>query len=167
MASAPNTMTGAQYGGFLAVGMGISAATGAASSILSGMANADIADYNAKVAQAMAVDAKNRGEEAVAMQRESTKLLIGQQRAAYAAQNVSVSTGTALDVQADTVRQSEIDVGRIRANAIREAFGFTTQAGLSRMEGQMAMGRGIAGAGATLLTGASNAALTYYSLKDK
>src|SRR5690242_14558391 len=84
--------------------------------------NYAIAQESAKVSEAQAQDALNRGAQQANEQRIRTRLAIGSQRAALAAQNVDLQTGTPLDVIGDTALFGAIDERRIRENAARESW---------------------------------------------
>jgi len=53
---------------------------------------------------------------------------VGTQRAGYAGQNIEVSSGSALDIQADATLLGELDSRQIRQNAMREAWGYQVEA---------------------------------------
>jgi hypothetical protein len=131
---------------------------------------ADLADYNAAVAEVQAQDAIARGAEDESRFRQGVRTLIGSQRAGFAAGNVDVGFGSAVDVQADAAMLGELDALTIRTNAAREAWGYKVQAEDLRRRGQIARKEGVMfneagrtnqsaarwGAGGTLLnTGAS------------
>ena len=86
-----------------------------------------VADQNAKVAGAQAIDAERLGQIAEAERRLKTRMQIATQETGFAAQNVDSSTGTALDILGETAMFGEIDIGRIRADAQRKAWGFRSQ----------------------------------------
>lgn len=88
----------------------------------------DQLDYNASVADLQAQDALDRGQADEAKFRKSIAGVIGQQRAGFAGQGVDVGSGSAVDVQADAAYLGELDAQTIRANAKREAWGFSVQA---------------------------------------
>lgn len=140
-----------------AVVLGVSAGFSASASISSGNAQKKLADYNAKVAKnnattvenladynakvqennalisdAQSTDAVARGEQAVTIQRQAVKGVIGSQRAAQGASGVDVNDGSSLDVQADTAYTGELDAITIRANAAREAWGYQVAASNER-----------------------------------
>jgi len=89
---------------------------------------ADLADYNAAVSTLQAEDALARGADEESRFRSGIRGLIGSQRAGFAAGNIDVASGSALDVQADTATLGELDAVQIRTNAAREAWGFKVQA---------------------------------------
>lgn len=84
--------------------------------------------WNARMAELNAGDAIARGQlEAVKVGR-SARRLQGSQRAAFAAQGVDVSTGSAADIVAETGQLAQEDIRTITNNAWREAFGFKAEA---------------------------------------
>lgn len=89
---------------------------------------AKLQDYNASVAELQAKDALDRGAEAENQFRSQIRGAIGTQRTSFAAGNVDVSFGSAVDVQADAARLGELDALTIKTNAAREAWGFKVQA---------------------------------------
>jgi hypothetical protein len=138
-----------------------------------GQMEQDRQEYNAKIADLQAGDAIQRGVDASAKQRLATRQLIGTARAGFAAQNVDVSVGSALDVQADMALLGEIDAHQITANAEREAWGYEVQAVDRRMAGAIARQTGNAqgnaayfGAVGGALTDAGGLA-TRYGFNDK
>lgn len=131
-------------------------------------------NVDAQLADQQAADAIARGKEAETRQRQATRGLIGAQRATLAAQGIDVSTGSALDVQADTAALGELDALTIRNNAAREAFGYRVQAMDYRNQGAMAALAGKNQAAAlrnqsysTLLTGAANTYGIYREFSGK
>ena len=143
---------------------GIAAGVGAAGSIYSALAmdaaatyNSVMAEYDAKQLDSMASEAIARGEEEATRVGQEGRRLFGEQRAILAAQGIDVSTGTAADMQLDTIRRNAEDLSRVRANAAREALGIRTQASSTRAQSANATAAARAQAGGTLLTGAAQA----------
>lgn len=106
---------------------------------------AQLAEYNAAVADVQAKDATARGELDAQKFRQRTRALIGEQRAGIAAGNVDVGYGSAVDVQADAAFLGELDALTVRTNAAREAWGyrveaedFRQRADIARQEGEAA-----------------------------
>jgi len=89
---------------------------------------ADLQDWNASIARLQAADAIERGKEAEERFRQGVKLQIGSMRAGFAAENVDVGFGSAVDTVADAAYLGELDALQIRTNAAREAWGFNVQA---------------------------------------
>ncbi len=130
-------------------------------------ANAELDDFNAKVAELQAADAEQRGEIEATRFQQQVRGLIGQQRAGFAASNVDVGFGSAVDVQADSAYLGAIDEGTIRSNAAREAWGlrveasnYRSKAAISRQTGQYAVEAGAASADAMRTAGSLSAAST-------
>jgi hypothetical protein len=108
----------------------------------------DLADYNAAVAELQAKDALDRGVEDEQRFRTKVRGAIGAQRAGFAASNIDVGYGSAVDVQADAAFLGELDALTIRSNAAREAWGFKVQAEDNRRRGKIARQEGEAFAAA-------------------
>lgn len=90
--------------------------------------SADLSDFNAQVADLQANDALERGAEEESRFRTMVRGAIGSQRAGFAAANVDVNYGSALDVQGDAAFLGELDALQIRTNAAREAWGYQVEA---------------------------------------
>lgn len=88
----------------------------------------ELHDYNAAVAELQADDAIDRGAEQEARFRTMVRASIGSQRVGFAASNIDVNFGSAVDVQADAAMLGELDALTIRTNAAREAWGYKVQA---------------------------------------
>jgi|SRR3990167_8083370 len=124
------------------VGGGVMSGT---SSILAGFQQKEIAEWNAMVARRQAEDAKLRGEENASVVRLQGRQLIGSMRAALGARGQDLSRGTALRLQLDAARMTEIDAQTTLNNAAREAWGYRVQAVNSQNAGRMAVTQGIMG----------------------
>lgn len=105
---------------------------------------AQLAEYNAGVADIQATDALQRGQEDEQRVRAGVRGMIGKQRAGFAAANIDVGFGSAVDVQEDAAFLGEQDALTTRNNAAREAWGFNVQAedlrkraAITRQEGSM------------------------------
>lgn len=103
---------------------------------------AQLADFNAAVADLQGKDALERGAEQESRFRTQVRSTIGTQRAGIAAGNIDVGFGSAVDVQADAAFLGELDALTIRTNAAREAWGYKVQgedlrkrAAITRKEG--------------------------------
>lgn len=112
-----------------------------------------VADFNAQLSELQAQDAIDRGGKEAQQVKMQAKQMIGSQRAVMAANGVSVDTGSAAEVQADTQKMATQDAITIRNNAAREAWGYKTQALNYTTQGNMAKNAGAVNAGNTLLTG--------------
>jgi hypothetical protein len=89
---------------------------------------AQILEYNAAVEELRAQDAITRGAEDEQRFRSLVRGAIGAQRAGFAAGNIDVGFGSAVDVQADAAKLGELDALTIRTNAAREAWGYQVSA---------------------------------------
>jgi hypothetical protein len=142
---------------------------------------ADLADYNATVADAQAKDALDRGTIEENRFRTAVKGLVGSQRTAFAASGVDVSTGSAVDVQADATKLGELDALTIRTNARLQAWGFKVNAydlrqgaaiarktGVYQAQaGEAAQSASYFGAAGTILGAGANLLSTKYGFKTK
>ena len=147
----------------IGIGIGlIGAGKSASGSKKSGRIARDIGNFNAGVADQQAADALARGREAEDQLRSGVRKLIGSQRAGFAGQNVSLNDeGSAVEVQADTIKLQDEDIERIRYNAGREAWGFKMQAENYRMGGAATQQQRNAEATGTILGGLGNAFTDY------
>jgi hypothetical protein len=142
---------------------------------------AQLSDYNAGVAKLQAADALSRGADDEARFRDQVRGVIGAQRAGFAAGNIDVGFGSAVDVQADAATLGELDALTIRTNAAREAWGYQVneidlkkRGEILRKEGKNAAAAGraqataayIGGAG-TLLGSAGNLLQAKYGIGKK
>ena len=141
---------------------------------------AQLAEYNAAVARIQSTDAEKRGAEAANRFRTQIKEVIASQRAGYAAGNIDVQYGSAVDVQDDARLLGELDMLTLRTNAAREAWGFDVQeqdlrrrAEIARKEGvyHEAAGRAAAtshyvGAAATVASGGGSLLLNRYGFRS-
>jgi len=123
--------------------------------VQAGKANKRINDYNANLMDLQAVDAIARGEEAVGIEQEQARGLVGAQRANIAAQGINLDSDLAEAVQLDTERNTARNVRTITGNAWREAMGYRSQAAGMRMAGKYAYQGAMMNATGSLLTGAA------------
>lgn len=117
----------------------------------------DIANHNAQQADLAAKDAVARGEVAVENQRNRVRGIMGSQRAAIGASGVLNDTGTTGDVLTQTATLGEFDAQTIRANALREAWGYKVQGTNFKLQGQLDQLEGQSERIGSLITGASRA----------
>lgn len=131
------------------------AATGwqANAQIQAGKEQQSIANRNAKLLEASADQAVERGNEEARGVRRRTRLLVGEQRAAAAAQGLDVSTGAPADLQEQAAAFGAADEATIRRNALDEAWGIRTQASNQRQAGRYARREGTNSAIGTSLGG--------------
>lgn len=104
---------------------------------------ADLADFNANVANLQADDAVLRGQLEEQRYRGLVRGAVGAQRAGFAAGNIDISTGSAVDVQADAAVLGELDALTIRSNARREAWGYQVAASDYTKRGEIARKEGV------------------------
>lgn len=126
-----------------------------------GKARKTISETNERIAEMRAKMARKRGGAAEARSRQRLKKIIGKQRAALAAQGISLEGGSAQDIQREARVVSELDALTIKTNAAREAFGFESAARAASMEGRLAEQQAKIGAATTLITGGMRAAEAY------
>lgn len=134
---------------------------------------AQVAENNAKIAEQNAEFAGAEGEANVGAQGLKTRAQVGAITSAQAANGINVHSGSAVNVRASQAQLGELDALNIRANAAREAYGYRTQAqgyesqaALDKATSKNAKTGAIIGAGATLLHGASKAALNFANFQD-
>ena len=122
-----------------------------AMSVMGGMQQSKMAQYNADVQRQQAADAQRRGGVAEEAQRLKTQQMIGAQRAAAAANGVDISSGTPVDLLTQSAGFGERDAQNIRVNAAREAWGHQASAAQYDAQASNAMATGFMKAGGTLL----------------
>lgn len=84
--------------------------------------------WNAAQADRAAEESILKGERQVDDIRRKTKQIIGDQRAAFAAQGIDINDGSAADVQEDTQYWGVMDEMTTRNNAFLESYGYKVQA---------------------------------------
>lgn len=167
----PLVLAGAAGGGTFAAGgsalaaLGVaSAGLGVASSIAQGAAasnaekaNAKIAEQNAAIATKNAEFAGAEGEANVGQQGEKNRAVAGTIKATQGASGIDVNTGSNANVQVSQAKLGQLDMANIRANAVRQAYGYQTQS--TSFEGQAAADNAAAKNSTTagFVSGAANA----------
>ena len=108
---------------------------------------------NAELAGLQAESAVNRGTQEANKVRALGRRVVSSQRAAFAASGIEVDSGTALDLQAESIGLAAQDAEVVKTNAYREAWGHRLEA--SNLTGQAAItaATGKVNAANTLLTG--------------
>lgn len=134
---------------------------------MQGQYQKNMADINARNAELSAEDSIKRGGEAAASYRKKINQTVGAQRAALAAQGIDVNADDALSLQDETRQIGEMDVLTIKNNALREAFGYKSQAQSYQSAGAYAEKAGNTGARNTLIGGGLQAASYAYSRNPK
>lgn len=128
---------------------------------------ASLADINAKTAESTAQSALLAGDRQEQSVRLRTAQLKSKQTVALAANGVDLSQGSALRTLTDTDVMGDIDANTVKANAVRAAWGYRTQAtgfqnqALTSRAGASAVSPLMAGA-TSLLGGASQVAGSWY-----
>lgn len=122
-----------------------------------------ISEMNSEFANAQANDATKRGEQSVNDLRQQTRQRVGSQRAALAASGVDVGSGSAAQLQMDTEMTAIQDARTIRNNAVREAWGFRSQAANMSAQGDFASITARGQSTQTLLNGGMRAAGNFSS----
>ena len=134
----------AALGAFAAssTGVGLSAAAGLAGAAVSGASaivqgestaaqdkyQAQVAANNATTATQNAQLAAATGEAQAGQQETKNRAVEGSIVAAQGANNITIGTGSALDVEQSSALTGQIDAATIRSNAARVAYGYETQA---------------------------------------
>jgi len=123
---------------------------------------------NQIVAERQAADTLKRGKEAADAQREKARQLKSRQLVMLAGQGVDVSSGSSVDLLADTAELGEFDAQKIEGNAARQshsqkiqAANFGSQAGLfqAKSDAQSPLFAGTS----TLLSGVGSVAAKWYT----
>lgn len=122
-----------------------------------------VAEYNATVNEFQAKDALERGGIESDRQRARTRQIKGAQIAAMGGSGATVGEGTLGDVLDQTATMGELDARTIETNALREAWGLKSQAGLGRAQGEAAAQAGMLQGFGTLIAGGAQA----YGVYDK
>jgi len=119
-----------------------------------------VAKYNARVAENQAQETRNVGTEKENLQRLKTARLLATQRAQLGASGVLLGSGSAAQLQEDTLTLGEADALRIRQTTESQVGALETGAELTRSQGAMAASAGRSKAFSTLLGGAASMAGT-------
>lgn len=120
-------------------GLGLANSSNQASALKrQGQYEQGIYDTNAATADAQAADALARGDQTALKYFTGIKSTVGQQRAGFAANGVDPNSGSASDVLGNTEKIGQSDIVTIKANAFREAMGYTQEASSWRRRGRLA-----------------------------
>lgn len=122
-----------------------------------GAANAEISENNARLAREDAAAAQAMGDRESQQQTWRTRAIMGQQRAAIAANGIDSQIGTPAEILGETAMFGEVDQQTIRLNTARSAWGFNSQATNYANQGALSKFSANAGANATILSGLSSA----------
>jgi len=123
-----------------------------------GQASAQVAENNAVLAQQEADASNALATREMEQQAWRTRIALGQQRAAIAANNIDPTLGTPAEILGETALFGEVDQQTIRMNAARQAWGFNAQAQNQRTQGELARWSGNAQATGTILGSLASAA---------
>ncbi len=135
------------------IGQGIQGA----SQLAQGKQAAADAETNQRIANAQAEDALLRGTKEEERYRRLIATTVGAQKAEFGRRNVVASSGTALDILADTAMIGEEDIQTIRSNAARQSWGYRNQASEAARWGAAQLNNAYGQAGNTLLTAGAQA----------
>lgn len=141
-----------------------SAAYSGYSSYQSGKNQQKVADYNAKVAETQALDARARGGFEANQKRREVAAVLGQQQTQMAANGIETASGSALNLASDTAWAGEMDAKTIEVNALRAAYGYEQEAVGTRLQGQVARRNANGQAIGSLLSGASKTGSMAYTM---
>lgn len=130
--------------------------------------SADMADINARMSESAAQATLLTGQREEQKSQLATANLKGTQRAGLAANGVDLGVGSANQILTTTDVMGEVDANTIHANAVRNAWGYRTQA--VNQSNQALMSRAAAGAISptmsavtSLLGSAGSVASSWYS----
>lgn len=118
-------------------------------------------DKNAKIADTAAQNANAEGTYQADQARIRGNLMRGQQQAAFAANNVDSTTGSAADILGDTAMFTSQDETQARTNAAMRSYGFQVQSNNDTLAGKYAQQVGSNQATASLINGANQGAGVY------
>ena len=150
-------MTGAEI---VAIASLTSAGVAAYSSYQQGQQQKAWSAYNARVAEREAQSEREAARFESQQQRRQAKMLMARQRSLVGASGVEAE-GSPLLVMEDTAEQLAIENAQIRKQGANRVQRWRSQAILDRMQGKSAAKAGMYSAGASLLSGASDAAYKY------
>lgn len=134
--------------------------------------SAAMAEINARVAELGAQSALLQGQSEVAKLTMQAGQLKSRQKVAMAANGIDLGVGNAAEVQASTDLMKEIDANTLKANAMRNAWGYRNQAlnykNKALMDNATASGINPLMSGATSLLGdAGQVASQWYGLQKE
>lgn len=115
---------------------------------------ASLADINARTAESTAQSALLAGERQEQNVRLKTAQLKSKQSVALAANGVDLGAGSAVRTLTDTDTMGDIDANTVKANAVRAAWGYRSQA--TNYENSAIQARSAAGAVSPMMAGATS-----------
>lgn len=152
-------MTGVEVA--LIVGTVVAAAASAGTAIAASQQQAKAHDYNRKVAQQQAEQARANAALQEESQREHARRVLAANQAAVGAAGVTME-GSPLLVQMDVAQQAEYEAQRIRYRGAVGATGLESEAELQQFYAGAARSAGYMQAGTSLLAGTVSAGSRYY-----
>lgn len=96
-----------------------------------------ITALNNRLSGIYADQAMKEGEETVSQIRDAKTKILGAQRASLAAQGVSITSGSAADILAETELNAEMDVITAKNQAWKKAWGIRVEAEKANIESRM------------------------------
>lgn len=131
-----------------------STAIQALGAIQQGKAAQSAANYNAQVMETNAANERSASNQREEAQRRQARMVLGQQRAAFAQSGTGLE-GSAADVMQQSAADAELDALTMRYEGDMRASGLMAQAGMERYEGRQARKAGNAQALGSILGGVS------------
>jgi hypothetical protein len=116
-----------------------------------------VSKYNARVAENQAEKVRSAGVTEENIQRRKTAQLLSKQQAQLGAAGVELGSGSALQLQEDTVTLGEADALRIRSITESKIGALGTQAELLRGQGEAAQSLAATKTAGTILSGGGKA----------
>lgn len=148
---------------YLQAGGAASSAVGAYYSAQNQRHQGRMAKINARVAELGAESAMMQGAEQIAQLTREAGQLKARQRVSMAANGIDMGEGSAAEILASTDLMKELDAQTLKANAVRTAWGYRTEAMNLRNQGRaLSSVNPFAAAGGTLLGSASQVAASWY-----
>lgn len=132
-----------------------STAFSAIGDIQKGIAGQNAANYNAEVARQNAIHAVEVGQVKAMNVGLRAAATGGRIKAAQAANNVNVNTGSAVAVQQGQREAGAVDQANTSNDALTQAYGYQAQSNLDKYQGKAAIAEGITGALGDIAGGAS------------
>jgi len=130
-------------------------------------ATEDTAEYNARINKNEAVKTRNKGVEEENRQRRITAELLGRQRAQLGASGTEVDSGSALQLQQDTIELGEADALRVRSNYDDQARALDSSADLTSIQADNEASSLRASGKSSLIGGALQAGASGYPAASK
>ena len=118
--------------------------------------------YNTRLAENEAVRTRNKGVEEENKHREKVRLLHSKQRAQLGASSLDMTSGSPLDLQAETLVKGEADALRIRSNFGDEANALDNKGKITTFESNAKAGGIRSNANASLLSSSAKVGSQWY-----